>query len=41
MPFFVREEYLSNLSRVFILPSYVEDEAQAQEAMVSPPRIKN
>jgi hypothetical protein len=40
MLFFVRE-FLTSPLKLFILPLYVEDEAQAQATMVSPPRIKN
>jgi hypothetical protein len=38
---FLARDFLTNPPRLFILPLYVEDEAQAQATMVSPPRIRN
>jgi hypothetical protein len=38
--FFARE-FITNPPRLFILPLYVEDEAQAQATMVLPQRIRN
>jgi hypothetical protein len=33
--------FLSSLPKLFILPTYMEDEAQAHATIISPPRIRN
>jgi hypothetical protein len=33
--------FLSSLPKLFILPTYTEDEAQAHATIISPPRIRN
>jgi type III secretory pathway component EscT len=41
LPFFTTKEFHSSPLNGFILPSYVEAQAQVLASRVSPPRVKN